>query len=137
MIKKRVIRAADVMKQTQFIEVDGLMTVKDALLALQEQDANVLIVKKRDDDDEYGLVLLSDITKKVLARDRAPERVNIYEIMSKPFISVHPRMDVRYCARIFDRFDLSLAPVIDKDKVIGIVGHTELVKQGLMEIYPE
>lgn len=137
MIRKRVIRVVEVMKQEQFIEMDGLMTVKDALLALQEQDANVLIVKKRDDDDEYGLVLLSDITKKVLARDRAPERVNIYEIMSKPFISIHPAMDVRYCARLFDQFDLSLAPVIDQDKVVGIVGHTELVKQGLMEIYPQ
>ena len=102
---------------------------------MQEKDANVLIVNKRNDDDEYGLVLLSDITKKVLAIDRAPERVNIYEIMSKPMISVHPRMDVRYCARLFDKFGLSLAPVIDEDKVIGIVGHTELVKQGLMEIH--
>jgi len=133
--KKRVIRVKDVMKQKQFIEMDGLMTVKDALEAMQEQDANVLIVKKRDDDDEYGLVLLSDITKKVLARDRSPERVNIYEIMSKPVVSIHPRMDVRYCARLFDKFGLSLAPVIDQDRVIGIVGHTELVKQGLIEIY--
>jgi|TARA_Y100000310_G_scaffold336353_1_gene420638 CBS domain-containing protein len=132
---KRVIRVADVMKRKQFIEMDGLMTVKDALQQLQEKDANVLIVNKRNDDDEYGLVLLSDITKKVLAIDRAPERVNIYEIMSKPMISVHPRMDVRYCARLFDKFGLSLAPVIDEDKVIGIVGHTELVKQGLMEIH--
>jgi len=133
--KKRVIRVKDVMKQKQFIEMDGLMTVKDALEAMQEQDANVLIVKKRDDDDEYGLVLLSDITKKVLAKDRSPERVNIYEIMSKPVVSIHPRMDVRYCARLFDKFGLSLAPVIDQDRVIGIVGHTELVKQGLIEIY--
>ena len=132
---KRVIRVEDVMKRKQFIEMDGLMTVQDALQALQEKDANVLIVAKRDDDDEFGLVLLSDITKQVLAQDRAPERVNIYEIMSKPMVSVHPRMDVRYCARLFDKFGLSLAPVIDEDKVIGIVGHTELVKQGLMEIH--
>ena len=135
MSRKRVIRVADVMKHEQFIEIDGLMTVQDALEALQEKNANVLIVKKRDDDDEYGLVLLSDITKKVLARDRAPERVNIYEIMSKPFVSIHPGMDVRYCARLFDKFGLSLAPVVDQDKVIGIVGHTELVKQGLIELY--
>ena len=132
---KRVIRVEDVMKRKQFIEMDGLMTVQDALQALQEKDANVLIVAKRDDDDEFGLVLLSDITKQVLAQDRAPERVNIYEIMSKPMVSVHPRMDVRYCARLFDKFGLSLAPVIDEDKVIGIVGHTELVKQGLIEIH--
>ncbi len=132
---KRVIRVEDVMKRKQFIEMDGLMTVQDALQALQEKDANVLIVAKRDDDDEFGLVLVSDITKQVLAQDRAPERVNIYEIMSKPMVSVHPRMDVRYCARLFDKFGLSLAPVIDEDKVIGIVGHTELVKQGLMEIH--
>ena len=51
--------------------------------------------------DEYGMVLLSDIAKQVLAKDRSPKRVNIYEIMAKPVLSVQPDMDIRYCARMF------------------------------------
>ncbi|MCB1853479.1 MAG: CBS domain-containing protein, partial [Halieaceae bacterium] len=65
---------------------------------------------------------------------RAAERVNVYEIMSKPVISVDPNMDVRHCARLFDSFGLSCAPVIENDQVLGIVTYNELVFNGLCEL---
>lgn len=133
MSEKKIIRARDIMKG-QYIELDGLMTVKDALSEMISANANVLIVKKRDDDDEYGIVQLSDIAKKVLAKDRSADRVNLYEIMTKPVISVSPDMDVRYCSRLFDQFGLASAPVLENHKIIGIIGYNELVLQGLIKI---
>ena len=63
--------------------------------------------------------------------DRSPERVNIYEIMSKPVIGVDPEMDIRYCTRLFDKFGLSYAPVIDKGELKGIVSYANMVLRGL------
>ena len=77
--------------------------------------------------------MFRDIAKKVLARDHSPNRVNIYEIMSKPVMSVHPDMDIRYCTRLFDRFGLSRAPVLEKQKIIGLVSYTDIVLKGLSE----
>jgi predicted transcriptional regulator len=57
--------------------------------------------------------------------------VNIYEIMSKPVISVHPDMDIRYCTRLFDRFGLSRAPVLENQQIIGLVSYTDIVLKGL------
>jgi predicted transcriptional regulator len=94
-------------------------------------DTRTLIVDKRHDDDEYGVVMFRDMAKKVLARDHSPNRVNIYEIMSKPVISVHPDMDIRYCTRLFDRFGLSRAPVLENHKIIGLVSYTDIVLNGL------
>lgn len=125
-----IVRTRDVM-ESSFTEVDGLATVSQALEIMRKGHVEVLIVKKRSDDDEYGIVLLSDIAKKVLAKDRAPDRVNVYEIMSKPVIGVDPHMDIRYCARLFDRFGLSVVPVLDDEKVVGIVSYNELVLKGL------
>ena len=125
------VRARDVMNES-FIEMEGLMTVKDALVKMKQAHANLVIIKKRSEDDEYGVVLLSDIAKKVLAKDKSPERVNVYEIMTKPLISVSPDMDVRYCARLFDQFGLSCAPVIEAGRVLGVVGYTELVFKGIL-----
>lgn len=130
MKKRKTVRTRDVMEEI-FTEIDGLATVSQALDVMRQGEAKVLIVKKRNDEDEYGIVLLSDIAKKVLARDRAPDRVNIYEIMSKPVVGVDPNMDVRYCARLFEQFGLSVVPVIENDKVIGIVSYNELVLRGL------
>jgi CBS domain-containing protein len=98
---------------------------------MRDTGAVALIVRKRHPDDEYGIVLLSDVAREVLARDRAPERVNIYEIMSKPVIGVDPEMDIRYCTRLFDKFGLSYAPAIDKGELKGIVSYANMVLRGL------
>jgi CBS domain-containing protein len=124
------VRVRDVMK-SQFDLVDGIMTVSEALEKMKHVDTKALIVDKRHDNDEYGIVLLSDIARKVLAVDRSPDRVNIYEIMSKPVVSVDSDMDIRYCARLFDKFGLSRAPVVDGDKVLGIVSYTDMVLKGM------
>jgi CBS domain-containing protein len=127
------IRVREVMK-TKFDMIDGMMTVADALREMRHVDTKALIVKKRHDDDEYGMVLISDIARHVLGKDRSPERVNVYEIMVKPVISVDPDMDIRYCARLFERFQLSRAPVVENGQVIGIVSFTDMVLNGLCKL---
>jgi CBS domain-containing protein len=130
MSEHKLIRVRDVMK-THFDLVDGMDTVKTALVNMIHVGTKSLIVKKRNTDDELGMVLLSDIARQVLAVDRAPERVNIYEIMTKPVLTVSPDMDIRYCARMFNRFDLSRAPVVENGEVVGIISHTDMVLKGL------
>ena len=132
-MKKTTIKARDVMHE-KHLELDGLATVKEALSLMKENSADVLLVKKRDDSDSYGIVVLSDITKKVLAKDRAPERINVYEIMTKPIISIEPELDVRHCARLFENFGLSNAPVIENGKILGVVSYNELVFKGLCKL---
>ncbi len=130
MNERQVIRVRDVMKR-EYDLIDGMTTVAEALRTMQHVETKALIVDKRHEDDEYGMVLISDIARHVLAKDRAPERVNVYEIMAKPVISVDPEMDIRYCARLFERFELSRAPVLEGGKVVGIVSFTDMVLKGL------
>ena len=67
-------------------------------------------------------------------RTKAPERVNVFEVMTKPTISVHPEMDIRYCARLFDRSGIRRAPVIEDGKVIGIISYYHLVIEALPDL---
>jgi len=117
--------------RTNVTEVDGKMDVLSALKVMKEVGATSLIVKRRDDNDEYGMLLFSDIAKEVIAKDRAPERVNVYEIMAKPVLSVRPDMQIRYCARLFENFGISHAPVVENGKIVGIVSFYLLVLEGL------
>ena len=132
MSERKIIRVKDVMKN-KFDMVDGLTSVSQALQKMKHVDNKCLIIDKRHEDDVYGVVLLSDIAKQVLAKDRAPDRVNVYEIMSKPVVTVDKEMDIRYCARLFEKFGLSRAPVTDGGKIIGIVSLTDLVLKGLCQ----
>ena len=118
--------------KTDITEIDGRTDVLSALKIMKEVGATSLIVKRRDETDEYGLLLFSDIAKHVLAKDRAPQRVNVYEIMAKPVIMVRPEMEIRYCAKLFENFGISHAPVIEDDKVIGMVSYYSLILYGLL-----
>jgi CBS domain-containing protein len=131
---KGLIRVKDVMK-TDFGSIDGVATVADALIKMKILKTAVLIVNKRNEDDEYGMLTSGDIARHVLAKDRAPDRVNVYEIMSKPVISVHPDMDIRYCSRLFANYNLVRAPVLENNKVVGMVSPNSLVLDGLYKTF--
>lgn len=126
-----LVRVRDVMK-AEVHRVDGMATVAEALARLQHVATRCLVVDRRHPDDEVALLLVSDIARHVLARDRAPERVNVYEVMRKPVLSVHPDMQIHHCARLFTQFDLSRAPVVAEREVIGIVSFTDLVLKGMV-----
>ena len=118
--------------RTNVTEIDGTMDVLSALKIMRKVGATSLVIKRRDETDEHGLLMFSDIAKEVIAKDRAPERVNVYEVMAKPVLSVRPDMQIRYCARLFDNFGISHATVVENDKIVGIVSYYLLVLHGLM-----
>jgi len=128
---KEIVRVQDVMRHDIDI-VNGMTTISDALSQMKNLKNKMLIVDKRHEDDEYGVVRMSDIAHHVLAQNKSPDRVNVYEIMIKPIITVDASMDIRYCARLFERFKLSRAPVVDKTgKLIGVVSLTRMVLHGI------
>jgi predicted transcriptional regulator len=128
---KPIVRVREVMKSGVDI-VDGMTTVAAALKNMKHPDTRTLIINKRHADDEFGVVMFRDIAKRVLAPDLSPERINMYEIMSKPVLAVDPAMDVRYCIKLFDRFGLSRAPVIEDGRIIGLVSYTDIVLKSVM-----
>jgi predicted transcriptional regulator len=120
--------------QTTVTEVDGRLDVLSALKVMKKAGTTSLIVKRRDEYDEYGMLLFSDIAKHVIAKNRAPERVDVYEIMAKPVLMVRPDMEIRYCARLFENFGISHAPVHEDGDIIGMVSFYRLVLHGLPDL---
>lgn len=122
-----LVQVKDAMLTDIYQFADGMLTVAEGMQLAQQHKVKALIINKRNEQDEYGLVMLADIAKQVIAKDRSPERVNLYEIMAKPLLTVPPTMDVRYCARLFERFGVHTAPVIENHKIIGMVDYTSMV----------
>jgi signal-transduction protein with cAMP-binding, CBS, and nucleotidyltransferase domain len=94
---------------------------------MQHKKTKMLIVDKAHENDEYGVVLIADIAAKVIAKNKSLDRVNVYEIMNKPAISVHSTMYIRYCARLLTRMNISRCPVIDEGELVGVVSLTSIV----------
>lgn len=127
------ISVGDVMKR-EFHVIDGKATIYEALEMMKKFRTSVLVVNRRNEEDEYGILLVSSIARKVLAKDRPCKRVNVYEVMVKPAVYVEPEMDIRYCSRLFARFDLVRALVVERNKVVGTISPNSLVLDGMFAL---
>ena len=126
-------RVGDVMTP-ELHSIDGLATVADAVALMQQHDVDALAVNRRDETDEVGLLVVSDIARHVIARHRSPERVNVYEIMSKPVLTLPPDMLVRYAVRLLVQFEISRAIVVNHQRdPVGFVTLRDLVVVGQSE----
>ena len=127
MSTRRILRVSDIMR-TEVHTIDGLATVSEAMALMRREHVSSLVVPRRDADDEFGLILVSDIARKVSAENRAPERVNVYEVMSKPVLTLPSEMQARYAVRLLVRFGVSRAVVVDHDhSPVGIATLREMV----------
>ena len=120
--------------EPEVTEVDGRMDVLTAMKVMKKVGSTSLIVKRRDEDDEYGLLLFSDIAKQVIARNRAPERSQCLRNHGQAGSDGRPDMKVRYCARLFENFRISHAPVEEDGKIIGMVSYYRLMLHGLPDL---
>ncbi|NQU62107.1 MAG: CBS domain-containing protein [Rhodospirillales bacterium] len=82
--------------------------------------------------DEFGLIVITDIASEVLAKDLSPDRVNVYEVMSKPVLTLPAEMNVVYAMRMLARFKLSQALVVDHERnPFGLVTLRDMVLRSL------
>lgn len=123
----RTIRVSGIMG-TQVHGIDGLATVAEAVAAMKRLQISSLVVNRRHEDDELGLITVSDLAREVIALDRAPERVNVYEVMVKPALTVRSGMLARYAVRLLVQFRVSRALVVDDAGApLGLVTLRDLV----------
>ena len=123
----RAIRVSDVMG-AEVHTIDGMATVAEAMATMKRLQISSLVVNRRHDDDELGVITVKDLAHEVIAPDRAPERVNVYEVMAKPALTIRSAMLVRYAVRLLVQFSVSRALVVDDaGEPCGLVTLRDLV----------
>ncbi len=128
---KNVTTVAETMTR-DVITIEPTATVREAVKMMRRNKTSSLIVERRDAADEYGLVVVSDIAGEVLSKNLSPDRVNVYEVMSKPVLTVSAGMNVVYATRLLTRFKLSRALVIDDERTpLGIVTLRDMVLRAI------
>ena len=106
--------------------IEGLATIQDALARMKAHHISSLIVERRNDEDEFGLLLVGDIARHVIARNRPAIRTNVYEVMIKPAPAVDADMNIKYAIRHMARLDLSHCIVLHGRELVGLVTLREM-----------
>ncbi|TIH18106.1 CBS domain-containing protein [Marinifilum sp. JC120] len=121
-----IVRVQDVMNgdvQT----VDGMASAKEAAEIMRSSKVSELLVSKRNEDDAWGIITVSDLIGKVLVPDRDAGSIYVYEIMTKPVITIPAQMDIRYAVRLLHRTDVQRAPVEHMGEIVGMVTLQSLI----------
>ncbi|NDV27821.1 CBS domain-containing protein [Desulfovibrio sp. JC010] len=121
-----IIRVQDVM-QSEIVSIDGMATAKEAAEQMRMSKASELLVNKRSKDDAWGIVTVNDLVRDVVVPGREAEQVYVYEIMTKPIITVPAQMDIRYAVRLIHRIGIHRAPVEHMNEIIGMVTLSSLI----------
>lgn len=121
-----ITRAEDVM-QKGIVDIDGMASARDAAAKMRSENVSSLIVQKRHADDAWGILVVRDLVDGVIIPGRSPAEVNVYEIMTKPIITIPVDMDIRYVARLFSRFGIRRAPVENQGELVGMIGLSSLI----------
>ncbi|MCI5145771.1 MAG: CBS domain-containing protein [Candidatus Electrothrix sp. AR3] len=124
--EQQIIRARDVMR-SKMATIDGMATIKEAAEKMRTEHVTYLLVEKRTSDDAWAIVSIRDLVQGVIIPGRAAEDVNIFEIMTKPVITVPADMDVRYVARLLHNTGLSRVPVEENGQLLGMISLSSLI----------
>jgi len=117
----------DIMKPN-FKTIEGITKVSDALAMMIQESISAILIEPRSKSDVYGIMTLRDIARKVIGNRRKLHETHVYEIMTKPVLSVPPNMPIPYAARQLTNFKVSYAMVMENNAVIGIISLNGIVQ---------
>jgi CBS domain-containing protein len=116
----------DLMK-TEVVTVSPLATLREAMAIMSANKVKSLVVERRDENDAYGLISYTAILRTIVAEEGDIDLINVFDVCSKPVISVPPSMDVKYVARLMAKHRLGRLVVLDGDALAGIITMNDIV----------
>jgi CBS domain-containing protein len=75
-----------------------------------------------------GVISERDYTRKVFLRGKRSRETTVAEIMSTDVFTTRPQEGVEQCLRLMTEKHIRHLPVVDGDKVIGVISIGDLVK---------
>jgi CBS domain-containing protein len=120
------IRAILNRKSGEVFSISPDAMVLQAIQMMDEKNVGALLVME--EDRLIGVISERDYTRKVMLRGKRSRETKVAEIMSSNVTVTHPREPVETCLRLMTDKHIRHLPVVEGDKVVGVISIGDLVK---------
>ena len=101
-------------------------TVYEALKLMAKKNVGSILVFE--EKKLVGMISERDYSRKTILQGRLSKETAVNEIMTTAMVTVHPDDDIEECMELFTDKHIRHLPVIEKNKVIGVVSIGDIVK---------
>jgi CBS domain-containing protein len=109
-------------QKVQTIKSDA--SLKQAASSMVKSRIGSLVVM--DGSRPQGIITEGDISR-AIAKGMDPTKDHVKSIMSKPVITITGDLRVEEAARVMSNANIKKLPVVEKDKLVGIITQTDIV----------
>ena len=113
-------------KSGDIFSISPEATVFEAIELMDNKNVGALLVMEA--GRLIGMISERDYTRKVMLRGKRSRETKVAEIMSANLTVTHPREPVEKCLHLMTDKRIRHLPVLDGDKVVGIISIGDLVK---------
>ncbi len=113
-------------KSTEIYSVSPDATVFEAVQLMDAKNVGALLVM--DGQRLVGIISERDYTRKIMLRGKRSRETKVAEIMSTNVFTTNRREGVETCLRLMTDQHIRHLPVIDDNKVVGVISIGDLVK---------
>lgn len=113
-------------KEHQIISIAPDVSVFDAIKLMADHSVGSLIVM--DDDKMRGIVTERDYARKVIIKGRSSESTSVSEIMTTDVFTTSGLETVKECMEVMTERHIRHLPVVEDDRVIGMISIGDLVQ---------
>ena len=101
-------------------------TVLEAISLMADKGIGALVVT--DQDKVVGILSERDYTRKIILMERTSKETTVSEIMTAKVLTVTKSNSVEDCLNLMTDRHLRHLPVVENDKLIGLISIGDLVK---------
>ncbi|MCZ6525164.1 MAG: CBS domain-containing protein [Gammaproteobacteria bacterium] len=118
-------------KGNEVYSISADITVFEAITLMSVHEVGALVVMEN--DKLVGIISERDYTRKVILKDRSSKSTSVREIMTSKIICVTPENSIEECMLLMAKHHIRHLPVIENDKVTGILTVMDAVKTTISE----
>ncbi|ABI56015.1 CBS domain-containing protein [Alkalilimnicola ehrlichii MLHE-1] len=117
----------DIMRE-DVVTISPLATIREAMKRMKDHGVKSLVVEKQGPHDAYGIITYTTILRTIVAEEGDIDLINVYDVCTKPVISVSGELECKHVAQLMVRQQFRRVVVLKDNELRGIITRNDIVR---------